>query len=339
MGPVHRLVYTGKHYDALQVKESWQREMEQVIRERPKSSKPGHVAKERVTVKDGAAHPDGASRRREAWLSQQEDHRVRQRAALRDASQHAPGAEELPQEASAMALTPETLLLLAGAPDLPACAPALVALQLEEQALRTVFTALEEESAQMLGCWELWIAGCITLDRHTKPRQGHLGSLDVLPPTIVLQLEEQFVRTALVSLEDSAVEVLKAWMNGTPTLWQLGAHVARTPKPPERDVPKALEFNGGTRRKETWHTQQGARRNSQVTQTRRQSQLDSGAQATPPPAPRLLCRCRKPENPKEYYIQCRECKEWYHPRCIGTTQKQCEQEREAGGFTCPECII
>ena len=56
------------------------------------------------------------------------------------------------------------------------------------------------------------------------------------------------------------------------------------------------------------------------------------------PSQRLYCVCRKPENRKEYWIQCMECKEWYHPKCVGTTRAEYEQARSTGmGWRCPKC--
>jgi hypothetical protein len=48
----------------------------------------------------------------------------------------------------------------------------------------------------------------------------------------------------------------------------------------------------------------------------------------------LLCVCRRPYNSKEYYIQCRTCLGWFHPRCLGLNQTTCEAERRGGGWHC-----
>ena len=52
---------------------------------------------------------------------------------------------------------------------------------------------------------------------------------------------------------------------------------------------------------------------------------------------KLYCVCRKPHNSREYWIQCCGCLEWFHPRCLGTTQAECEVERRRGGWYCKCC--
>ena len=42
---------------------------------------------------------------------------------------------------------------------------------------------------------------------------------------------------------------------------------------------------------------------------------------------KLYCICRKPHNKSEYWIQCVGCSDWFHPRCQGTTQAECEARR------------
>ena len=46
------------------------------------------------------------------------------------------------------------------------------------------------------------------------------------------------------------------------------------------------------------------------------------------------CVCQRPYNNKEYYIQCCNCQEWFHPKCLGRTQAQCETERVQGRWQC-----
>ena len=58
----------------------------------------------------------------------------------------------------------------------------------------------------------------------------------------------------------------------------------------------------------------------------------------PSPQQRLYCVCRKPENRKEYWIQCGRCAEWFHPKCLGTTRAACEETLRSGQpWTCPTC--
>ena len=34
---------------------------------------------------------------------------------------------------------------------------------------------------------------------------------------------------------------------------------------------------------------------------------------------KLYCICKQPDDHSRPFIQCDDCKEWYHPECIGAT--------------------
>lgn len=53
----------------------------------------------------------------------------------------------------------------------------------------------------------------------------------------------------------------------------------------------------------------------------------------------MYCVCRKPYSAREYYIQCTECQDWFHPKCLGKTRAECEAQRLAEEWMCgrPEC--
>ena len=54
--------------------------------------------------------------------------------------------------------------------------------------------------------------------------------------------------------------------------------------------------------------------------------------------PNLVCICRQPYNKqKDLLFQCVQCGEWFHPRCMQTTRKKCQEERERGGWKCNGC--
>lgn len=49
---------------------------------------------------------------------------------------------------------------------------------------------------------------------------------------------------------------------------------------------------------------------------------------------RRYCVCELPYNPDAYMVQCEACEDWFHPRCVGSTQAAVEP---AASFSCPEC--
>jgi len=50
---------------------------------------------------------------------------------------------------------------------------------------------------------------------------------------------------------------------------------------------------------------------------------------------RLYCVCRKPEIKGTFMIACDTCDEWFHPRCLASTE---QQMKELGTFHCATCI-
>lgn len=292
-GPVHRLAYTGRHYDVLLPKESWQRETELITIERRRASKAGHALEPRDAVKEVTAHPEGSARRKGAWRSSQEDRRVRQVAALRD-------AEQPFQVEDMLSLTPEMVALLEGLSAQAGVDPTLWSLQLEEEAMRSALGIWEECCVGMLGSWVHWRATHPELVQHHQRR--------VSPAT----------------------------------------HSKREP------VKETTIQTGASKRKENWQGHQEGRRQSQVAAHREGSQqppLEMVApQGTEPPGiggqetqptqgpAKLYCRCQSRHSSKEYWIQCTCCEDWFHPRCIGKSRQQCEEERAEGGFVCPDCM-
>ncbi|XP_075482232.1 chromatin remodeling protein EBS-like [Primulina tabacum] len=47
----------------------------------------------------------------------------------------------------------------------------------------------------------------------------------------------------------------------------------------------------------------------------------------------VYCNCEMPYNPDDLMIQCEECKDWYHPACVGMT---IEQAKQMDQFVCSE---
>jgi hypothetical protein len=48
----------------------------------------------------------------------------------------------------------------------------------------------------------------------------------------------------------------------------------------------------------------------------------------------LYCICRKPYNESQFYVQCEQCSEWLHGRCVGVLCKEAEQ---IDVYLCPKC--
>ncbi|CAI9783938.1 unnamed protein product [Fraxinus pennsylvanica] len=48
----------------------------------------------------------------------------------------------------------------------------------------------------------------------------------------------------------------------------------------------------------------------------------------------VYCKCEMPYNPDDLMIQCEECKDWYHPACVGMNA---EQAKELDHFVCSDC--
>ncbi|MCE3051203.1 bromo adjacent y domain containing 1, partial [Datura stramonium] len=48
----------------------------------------------------------------------------------------------------------------------------------------------------------------------------------------------------------------------------------------------------------------------------------------------VYCKCEMPYNPDDLMVQCEECKDWYHPACVGMTS---EQAKQLADFVCSDC--
>ncbi|CAL0333735.1 unnamed protein product [Lupinus luteus] len=48
----------------------------------------------------------------------------------------------------------------------------------------------------------------------------------------------------------------------------------------------------------------------------------------------VYCKCEMPYNPDELMVQCDQCKDWYHPECMGMT---IEETKKLELFVCSEC--
>ncbi|KAM3285448.1 chromatin remodeling protein EBS isoform X1 [Capsicum chacoense] len=49
----------------------------------------------------------------------------------------------------------------------------------------------------------------------------------------------------------------------------------------------------------------------------------------------VYCKCEMPYNPDDLMVQCEECKDWYHPACVGMTS---EQAKQLADFVCSDCL-
>nr|GMD10157.1 chromatin remodeling protein EBS-like isoform X1 [Ipomoea batatas] len=48
----------------------------------------------------------------------------------------------------------------------------------------------------------------------------------------------------------------------------------------------------------------------------------------------VYCKCELPYNPDDLMVQCEECKDWYHPTCVGMSV---EQTKQLDQFVCSDC--
>lgn len=48
----------------------------------------------------------------------------------------------------------------------------------------------------------------------------------------------------------------------------------------------------------------------------------------------VYCKCEMPYNPDDLMVQCEQCKDWYHPACVGLTS---EQTKQLADFVCSDC--
>ncbi|CAD5215337.1 unnamed protein product [Bursaphelenchus xylophilus] len=54
-----------------------------------------------------------------------------------------------------------------------------------------------------------------------------------------------------------------------------------------------------------------------------------------PPKEVVYCLCKKPYDESLFYVGCDGCEDWFHPECVGTTQKEVESTN--AGYLCPTC--
>jgi len=53
----------------------------------------------------------------------------------------------------------------------------------------------------------------------------------------------------------------------------------------------------------------------------------------------VYCVCEHPHNPDKPMIGCDQCKDWFHPECIGLSEaEQRRLEDENSTFLCPDCL-
>ena len=299
-GPVQRLLYNGRHYDLLLPKEAWLREWEQEALE---SRHGGQLAMCAISVQEVENVPSP------------EPSTTEQRGRLGD------GSDGRRDSAKVMTTRDKGAAKRRGSQhkEQQGRHSQQVAALREDDEQAHVHSPSTQELVEVL----VSMAG------------GEAIVEPALPATVLL--EEEHERLALGFLEEAQAQLLSCWLQSTAILWRPGVPAAH--KPPDREPPKTVELTGAKARKENWQSQQGVRKSSQLTQLRRQSQLDAIMEGPSQQAPKVFCKCGSPENPREYWIQCTECRQWYHPRCIGMTKAQCEQERLSGGFVCPDCII
>ncbi|KAI5672986.1 hypothetical protein M9H77_13350 [Catharanthus roseus] len=48
----------------------------------------------------------------------------------------------------------------------------------------------------------------------------------------------------------------------------------------------------------------------------------------------VYCKCELPYNPDDLMVQCEDCKDWFHPACVGMTVNQAKQLDK---FICSDC--
>ncbi|KAH7388075.1 hypothetical protein KP509_16G056300 [Ceratopteris richardii] len=48
----------------------------------------------------------------------------------------------------------------------------------------------------------------------------------------------------------------------------------------------------------------------------------------------VYCKCEMPYNPDDLMVECEECKDWFHPSCVGLSL---EQVRLLDHFFCADC--
>lgn len=49
----------------------------------------------------------------------------------------------------------------------------------------------------------------------------------------------------------------------------------------------------------------------------------------------VYCKCEMPYNPDDLMVECEECKDWFHPSCVGLSS---EQVKSLEQFFCTDCV-
>ncbi|XP_024385626.1 chromatin remodeling protein EBS isoform X1 [Physcomitrium patens] len=49
----------------------------------------------------------------------------------------------------------------------------------------------------------------------------------------------------------------------------------------------------------------------------------------------VYCKCEMPYNPDDLMVQCENCKDWFHPKCVMLSS---EDIKNVKNFHCPDCI-
>jgi hypothetical protein len=54
----------------------------------------------------------------------------------------------------------------------------------------------------------------------------------------------------------------------------------------------------------------------------------------------VFCKCSMPYNPDLFMVECGECKEWFHPECIGTSREDLDKnlKNSDSEWFCDECV-
>ena len=54
----------------------------------------------------------------------------------------------------------------------------------------------------------------------------------------------------------------------------------------------------------------------------------------------VFCKCSMPYNPDLFMVECGECKEWFHPECIGTSREDLDKnlKNSDSEWFCEECV-
>ena len=54
----------------------------------------------------------------------------------------------------------------------------------------------------------------------------------------------------------------------------------------------------------------------------------------------VFCKCSMPYNPDLFMVECGECKEWFHPECIGTSREDLDKnlKNTDSEWFCDECV-